>query len=424
MMIPRYGWIGTMALIIAITAQTAQAGGIMSYEIATPEVGLASAGTAARAQDAATLFTNPAGMTRLPRPEMMASLQMAYGYTKFSPNTNTGPQTGGDGGNGAGWLPGGSLFYVHPLSSDFAFGVGTLTYFGGIVDYRDTWAGRYFVQSSTLLGVTIMPSIAFRVSDWLSLGAGLNAMYGMYENEVAINNLAVDYDGRLKIKDTEWGYGGDFGILIMFNDATRLGLTYLTKVDLDFSDTPKFYDLGPGLTTILDSRGLLTAGLDLSMSVPETFMLSFYHELNEDLAILANVGWQDWSSFGEVDIGIRSDDPTSLTVDKNYEDTWHVALGGQYRLDRDTLLSAGIAYDSSMVKDRNRTPDLPVGETWRFGLGSQFGLEDNVRFGLAYAFMWSGDLRMDQSGTLSGRLAGKYRNASYHFLSANVRWLF
>lgn len=417
-------WIGSMALIIALFAQPVWAGGIMSYEISTPEVGLASAGTAARAQDATTLFTNPAGMTRLQRPELMGSLQVVYGYTKFNPNANTGPQTGGDGGNGAGWFPGGSLFYVHPVSSDFTFGIGTLTYFGGVVDYRDTWVGRYFVQSTTLLGVTIMPSIAYRVNDWLSLGAGLNAMYGMYENEVAINNLAVDYDGRLKIKDTEWGYGGDFGALITFDDTTRLGLTYLTKVDLDFSDTPKFYDLGPGLAAILDSRGLLTAKLDLSMSVPETIMLSFYHELNEDLALLANAGWQDWSSFGEVDIGIRSDDPRSLTADRNYEDTWHGALGCQYRLNPDTLLSCGIAYDSSMVKDRNRTPDLPVGETWRFGLGSQFGMEDNVMFGLAYAFMWSGDLRMDQSGTLSGRLAGKYRNTSYHFVSANVRWLF
>jgi long-chain fatty acid transport protein len=413
-----------MALIISLFAQPAWAGGIMIYEVSTQEVGLAAAGTAARAQDATTLFTNPSGMTRLQRPELMVSLQAAYGYTKFNPNANTGPQTGGDGGNGAGWLPGGSLFYVHPLSSDFAFGVGTLTYFGGVVDYRDTWAGRYFVQSSTLLGVTIMPSIAFRVNEWLSLGAGLNAMYGMYENEVAINNIAVDYDGRLKIKDTEWGYGGDFGALVSLNDTTRLGITYFTKVDLDFSDTPKFYDLGPGLTAILDSRGLLTASLDLSMSVPETFMLSLYHELNEQFALLANVGWQDWSSFGEVGITVNSETPTSLTVDQNYEDTWHVALGGQYRLESDTLLSCGIAYDSSMVKDRNRTPDLPVGETWRFGLGSQFGLEDNVRFGLAYAFMWSGDLRMDQSGPLSGRLAGKYRNASYHFFSTNVRWLF
>lgn len=420
----KLNWIGSMALIISLFAQQAWAGGIMIYEVSTPEVGLASAGSAARAQDATTLFTNPAGMTRLQRPELLFSLQAAFGYTKFNPNANTGPQTGGDGGNGAGWLPGGSLFYVHPLSSDISFGVGTLTYFGGVVDYRNSWVGRYFVQSATLLGVTVMPALALRVSEWLSLGAGLNAMYGMFEDQEAINNIAVDYDGRLKIEDTEWGYGGDFGALIILDDATRLGITYLTKVDLDFSDPPEFFDLGPGLTAILSSRGLLTAKLNLEMTVPQTLMLSFYHELNEQFALLANAGWQDWSSFGEVDIGIRSDDPTSLTFDRNYEDTWHGALGCQYRMDHNKMLSAGIAYDSSMVKDRNRTPDLPVGETWRFGLGSQFGLEENVRFGLSYAFMWSGNLRIDQSGPLSGRLSGKYRNTSYHFFSTNVRWLF
>ena len=41
------------------------AGGLLLYEVGTADVGLASAGYSARAQDASTVFTNPAGMTRL-----------------------------------------------------------------------------------------------------------------------------------------------------------------------------------------------------------------------------------------------------------------------------------------------------------------------------------------------------------------------
>ena len=51
--------------ISALAWNAACAGGISLYEVGTADVGLASAGYTARAQDASTVFTNPAGMARL-----------------------------------------------------------------------------------------------------------------------------------------------------------------------------------------------------------------------------------------------------------------------------------------------------------------------------------------------------------------------
>ena len=96
--------------------------------------------------------------------------------------------------------------------------------------------------------------------------------------------------------------------------GTRFGLTYLSEVKLDFSAVPQFSGLGPVLEAVLRSRGLTTNNLDLSMTVPQMVMFSAYHEFNKQWAIMGNVGWQNWSRFGQVDVGINSSNPTSLTV--------------------------------------------------------------------------------------------------------------
>src|SRR5215472_8248394 len=104
--------------------QFALAGGIELYEIATPDVGLASAGYSARAQDASTLFKNPAGMSLLDGRQIQAGAQLLYGSVNFSPS-QIPPQGGGDGGNAVGALPGASFFYSQKLNDRVVIGFGT-----------------------------------------------------------------------------------------------------------------------------------------------------------------------------------------------------------------------------------------------------------------------------------------------------------
>ncbi|HAB18473.1 MAG TPA: aromatic hydrocarbon degradation protein, partial [Verrucomicrobiales bacterium] len=166
------------------------AAGIELYEIATPDVGLASAGYASRAQDASTVFKNPAGMNLLVGTQVQAGLQLTYGDVEFSPNSDTSARLGTEnGGNAVGALPALSLFYVQELGEKWRVGFGTLSYFGLLQNYDDNWVGRYYVQEGGVVGVSLMPTISYEVNDWLSVGAGLNAMYGYMKNELAVNNL-------------------------------------------------------------------------------------------------------------------------------------------------------------------------------------------------------------------------------------------
>ena len=411
-----------MLLAIVLASGSAYAGGIALYEFGSPDVGLAAAGFAARAQDASTVFTNPAGMSRLEKSQVLGGLQALYGKVEFSPNSAT-TVSGSDGGNAIGWMPGGSAFIVQKLNQDWSIGFGVLSYFGLGEKYDDNWVGRYYVQESMLLGMTLTPAVSYRVNDWLSIGAGLNMMYGYLNNEVAVNNIGDGRpEGQLKYKDHDWGYGGNFGILVEPKSGTRFGLTYLTEVKLDFSTTPEFSGLGPLLEAALRNRGLTTNNLDMSMTVPQMVMFSAYHELNPKWAIMGNVGWQNWSRFGQVDIQVNSSNPQSLTVDNDYKDTWHVALGAQYRHSTAWMFSCGIAYDSSAVDDDKRTVTLPMGEAWRFALGAQYSFNPNLTLGAAYEFIWSGDMPVDQERGLAGHVSGEYSNASMSIFALNLTW--
>lgn len=86
-------------------------------------------------------------------------------------------------------------------------------------------------------------------------------------------------------------------------------------------------------------------------------------------------------------------------------------------------ISFGAAYDSSCIDDVNRTPTLPVGAGWRFGVGGRRAMSEKLDLAIAYELAWAGTLPMDQNrGPLAGRLAGSYEDSAMHFLTASLRW--
>lgn len=418
----RYIKTASLIFFASLVGSNVYGGGILLYETGTPEVGLAAAGWAARAQDAATVATNPAGMTRLEGDEIMIGTQLLYGVADFTPNSLT-TTPGGNGDNPIGLFPGLSLYYSHSQSDRLKMGLAVYGNFGLALDYGDDWVGRYHFKDGALIGMTFAPTIAYKVTDKLSVGGALNMMYSYFSNTVAVNNpIPGQADGEMEVNDSQVGFGGNIGLMYEFSQATRMGLQYTTEIALDFKDTVDVTGLGPGLTAALGAKGLLTTELGLDMTVPQTTMFSLFHQVNDQWAILGNLGWQDWSQYGRVDVQVRSQNTTSLTADRDYDDSYHAALGAQVDIDGPLQLSFGVAYDSGIVDDVTRTPDLPNGDGWRFAVGGKYALQDNMDLGLGYSLLWMGDLDLDnQGGPLSGRLAGTYEDSHIHFFALNLR---
>jgi long-chain fatty acid transport protein len=215
-------------------------------------------------------------------------------------------------------------------------------------------------------------------------------------------------------------------LLIEPKAGTRFGITYRSKVDLEYKDKPDLNGVGFLLQTALNLTGLADSKVKLDMEIPQAVMASAYHELTDELAIMGNVGWQNWSSFGNIDVSIDSDTSTSATQDLGYDDTWHFAVGVQYRIADPWLLSSGFAYDTSPTDSaKKRTPALPLDRQIRLGAGMQYELNQDVTLGAAYEYLDLGDANIDRTGgILRGDLKGDYKKNRIHFISLNVVWKF
>ena len=128
--------------VLAFMTTSGAASGVLMYETGTPGVGLGSAGHAARAQDASTVYYNPAGMMLLNKSEYMVGAQAMVGYFKFQPGANMDHVTGNDGTNPIGWLPSGSFYYVKDVNARTKIGFGMFSNFGIVTPELDKWSGR------------------------------------------------------------------------------------------------------------------------------------------------------------------------------------------------------------------------------------------------------------------------------------------
>ena len=179
-----------LAGIAVLAASPAMAAGFWIYEMGTPDLGTASAGRAASAKDAATVFGNPAGMTSLDRSQLLVGTQLIVGDVHFDRGSDT-TVAGGNGGNASGAIPAASFYYAHSVTPDFKLGFWNGSYIGGALQYEDDWSGRYYVQKVEWLTLGAGINGAYKITDWLSIGGGPFVLYGELEQTVALNNLLV-----------------------------------------------------------------------------------------------------------------------------------------------------------------------------------------------------------------------------------------
>ena len=160
-------------------------------------------------------------------------------------------------------------------------------------------------------------------------------------------------------------------------------------------------------------------------------MASLFAQVDDRWALLGSVGWQQWSKFGLVQVGVDdATNPKSLTTDIPFRDTWHVAGGAQYQMSESWLLNFGIAYDSGFQPKSTVSPLLPANSAWRFGIGGQQQLSKGSYWGIAAEYLYGGTLNVDMRSVkpvlVGGRgdLVGSYNSTGVIFVSAYYNWKF
>ena len=197
----------------------------------------------------------------------------------------------------------------------------------------------------------------------------------------------------LKIDGTNWDVGFSVSALWEPLETTRIGVRYRSQVDHDLSGDFTLFNNTPPLST--------------SFTLPMSVTVSAYHELTDMVALMADIGWTDWSAFDRNVITFTGTG-ASTELPRNFQDTWTFSLGSHIKPADRWLVMVGAGYTSSAVDDANRTPDLPVDEQVRGSLGLEYHINKTWKVGGNYTFLWMGENKVDQTRPLSGRVAGDY----------------
>lgn len=337
--------------------------------------GAAYAGSGAVAENASTIFFNPAGMALLPGRQAVVSLHAIQYSNKFRGAT---PE-GGDAG-GLALVP--NFYYAMPISSNAWFGLGVNSPFGLKTEYDPGWAGQVHGLKSDMKTVNINPSIGWRLTDKLSVGAGLDAMYIEAELTAKHPSLPVN----TKMEGDDWGYGYNLGLLYAIGKDSRIGVSYRSKIKQRLE----------GQLVTVPSVSAATP-ITAAITLPDTLTLSLYTRVSDRWALLADISRTGWSEFQELRV-LNSSGATVDNTPENWKDTTRYSLGAHYQMNERTKLRMGVGFDESPVPDaQHRTVRIPDSDrTWlAFGFGYRLNKDDSVD--MAYSHLFVKDAPIDST---------------------------
>jgi len=407
------------ALIAIVFSGGASAAGFQLLEQNASGIGNAYAGSAAVAENASTIFYNPAGMTQLQGVQVSGGLSVVGTSFKFTDQGSTGTGAlagtgnGGDGGD-LGFIPNGYVSWQ--LNKDLYLGLGLGAPFGLKTTYDDSWIGAAQAISFDIKTYNINPSIAYRVNDTVSIGAGLNwqRVEATYKRLTAVTLAGSQSPLKLTLDDDSWGW--NVGALFNVTPATKVGLSYRSKVR--YHTKGDIAITGPLATNSSDAKA--------SIVLPDIATLSATHKLTDRVELLGDISWTGWSSIPKVDIvrasatlnGFFPAGSIAQTLDTDFRDTWRVAIGANYKLNDEWLLKGGIAYDQTPVKDAStRLVSLPDNNRTWFSAGVQWKQSQNVTLDVGATYLYVRDTQIDndQSAAGRGRITGNYEDSAWIF---------
>jgi long-chain fatty acid transport protein len=395
-----------LAFAILFLAGSSHAGGLYLSTFGDPSTGAASAGANAIANDASTAHTNPAGMTRLDDHGALMGLAPGFSAVKFSADGNT-PSGGGDGGQQGDFLPITSSSYVHKLSDRWRLGMSLLSFAGASLDPSDDWAGRYETTEITLFSLTFLPTVAVRVTDWLSVGAGAAVTYGRLDMKVRAP-IAILGDPTVRLKDMDdWAAAPVVSALFEPTPELRFGVVYFGETEFNMDGDIKVprRDVGDPV---------IPFAIELELPMARAVRASGYWDATDEIALTMSTGWEDWSTAKSLPIS-TSNGSTSAPL--KFRDTWYIAGGVYFKVNDKWTVQTGFRYDSSALKDGDRTTALPVDRVWTLGIGGLYDFSEKLKIGLAFSWADLGNAPVNNA-----TVSGKYSSNDVFLFNVSLNW--
>jgi long-chain fatty acid transport protein len=485
-------------LIISFLPLAAEAGSFVLNEQSVSGLGVAFAGGAAQAEDASTVFFNPAGISLLDQGELQLGLNGIIPSAQFAnqgsrynlPGTpfNGLPVPGNNGGDGAvpHVIP--NLYLTQPIFrnpkyGDLTVGIGMTAPFGLETNYDRDWVGRYASLRTKLTTVDIQPTVAYRLFDRLSFGAGLDVQRASARLTQAIDfglaaqsPLAQFYralpailaargvpaaaipgviaatrqaytnagfvpgglDGVSEVTGDDWSVGFTLGALLEYrkggDDSSflqdgRIGFSYRSAMDhtlegnADFRRVPLITAAGAPVqfpTPTAFQAIFFNQGASAALDLPDIFHFSIYQRFQRQFAIMGDIAWTRWSRLQDVPIVFDNAGTPASVLHINYEDALRYAVGLEWYACKNLTLRTGFAYDETPIRSPEfRTPRIPDDNRYFVSAGLRWSPKSWMDIDVGYAHLFVDDPRSHFTDSQGHQLIGTY-DASVDIVSASV----
>lgn len=407
------------AVMAVCAASAAHAAGFMLTEQSAGALGRAYAGVGVDGTDISGVYYNPATMTLHPGTQIQAGF-VAVGLDLAFEGEKNGQAVTENGQYNTQAIPHG--YISHQLTDNMWIGLAMTVPFGMGTEYKDGWAWNNRGISAEVLTFDFNPNVAWRVSDKLSLGAGISIQYAAADlkmhKSVSFGPYSAEVNSEVDADSIAWGFNA--GLMWSPLENLRFGLSYRSRInhnadgDLTLSDSP-------AVGTMLPESFDATA----TISTPAWLMATAAWDVNDLLSLYATFRWTDWSSFDE--LTIKTNNPMIGDSIKNkWQDTYLVSVGADLRVTNWWTFRAGIGYETSAVDDpKYRTAIIPDADRLWLALGSSFKATENMQIDVSAAWLHGiGERNLWDKDTAGGTEVGKFEDLDAYLFGVQLVYKF
>jgi len=403
------------AASILLGAQIAFGAGFALYEGSARGNAMGGA-MIGRGEDPSAVYYNPAGITDLP------GLQMMGGMTAIIPSTDVKTAVGSAAERSTTsetnvWVP--PHFYTtYQVNNSLWAGIGVFSQFGLGTEFDSKWPGKYNNYRAVISTVTINPNVALKLSDKLSVAAGVEAMYFDLDLRQAVQTGLAGVNLDQKLTGDSWGYGFNFAARYKIFDWLAAGATYRSRVTQNVGGNAEYTSNVP--LGLLGLKNMTVKG-DIVLPDMCSFGLTFYP--TDKFSFEVSGVWNGWSSYNQLQVTYESG--RQVTLPKHWHDTLRVQVGGEYKLTKWLDLRAGYTYDPEPSPDDWVDYLVPANDRHLFSFGPGFHYK-NYSLDLSYTYLVITDRDVSNSNALAGMgvLPTQFRNGDAHLIGVSVGYKF
>ncbi|MBN3216103.1 long-chain fatty acid transporter FadL [Pectobacterium polaris] len=395
----------TIAVAVALFSANVSAAGFQLNEYSSSGLGRAFSGEGAVADNATSGSRNPATMTMFDRPSFSGGV--TYINPDIDVNGSSSSGQNADAKNIAphAWVP--NLHFIMPLNEQWAIGASAVTNYGLATEFNDNYVAGSIGGTTDLVTSNLNLSAAYRLNQNFSFGLGVNAVYAdakivRHAGELFPTNPSAEIS---RLEGKEWGYGWNAGILYEVDENNRIGLTYRSKVDIDFNG-----DYSRDIPTPLATSGKLT------LNLPEMWEASAYHRVAPKWAVHYSLTYTSWSQFQELKATDNSGN-TLFQKEENFRDAYRLALGTTYYHDDNWTFRGGIAFDDSPVPADRRSISIPDQDRFWLSAGTTYAFNKDASVDVGVSYMHGKKVTITEKGPTPA-------SPTYNFSSEGKAWLY